>query len=141
MSLTIRRTLERFLAPDRANFVCHLVEGVFASFGMGVASGVILQLVVLKLGYSAAAFGFLASLGMVGMLFQVLVAPNVEAARRKKRLVLLLDSIYSLGFLTGAVLCLASILSLEHCRVDESDVEDLRTDPAAEESEKGTDHD
>jgi len=90
MSVTIRRTLERFLAPDRANFLCHLVEGVFASFGMGVAGGVILQLLVVRLGYSAATLGFIASLGMVGTLLQVLVAPNVEAARRKKRLVLLL---------------------------------------------------
>lgn len=103
MTLRLRAYLDSRFGPARANFLCHLVEGIFASFSGHVVGGLVLQLLLTKMGYSASALGFLGSLGLATSVLQFLVAREVEAVRRKKRLVLLLGIGQRLPLLTTAL--------------------------------------
>ncbi len=77
--------------PSRAaNFWYHVTEGALASFGGQLVGGEFFQVMVLALGGSAAALGGLQSIAALSFVAPLLLAPQVEAARRKKRLVLLL---------------------------------------------------
>ncbi len=83
--------------PDRAantgrsraaNFWCHVTEGALATFGGGLAGPEFFQVLVLALRGTAATLGTLQSIGSFAFIAPLLLAPHLEAARRKKRLVL-----------------------------------------------------
>ena len=87
----VRTRLDGRLSSERANFWCHVVEGAFASFGGElVGQAVVFTVLAERVGMMPATLGFLSSLGSFTFLAPLLFAARVEAARRKKRLVLLL---------------------------------------------------
>jgi MFS family permease len=91
LALALRGRAEKYLPAGTANFWCHVIEGVFASFGGEIcAAGVLLPLLAGRVGASPATLGLLTSLGGLAFIAPLLIAPRLEAARRKKRLVLLL---------------------------------------------------
>ena len=77
--------------PSRtANFWYHVIEGALATFGGGLADQQFFQVMVLALGGTAATLGGLQSIAAFSVIAPLLLAPRVEAVRRKKHLVLLL---------------------------------------------------
>jgi MFS family permease len=91
LTLVIRGRAEKYLPAGTVNFWCHVIEGVFASFGGEIcAAGVLLPLLAGRVGASPSTLGLLTSLGGLAFIAPLLVAPRLAATQRKKRLVLLL---------------------------------------------------
>ena len=91
----IRRAAERVASPQTVNFWCHVFEGGFAMLGMQLASGGtampggrLFALLASDLHVEPSTFGFLTSLAGLAPLLALLLAPRIEAVRRKKRLIL-----------------------------------------------------
>lgn len=76
---------------DRANFWCHVVEGSLAALGLQIVSGaeVLPVLVTGELGGSNTTLGLVTAVASLAFIVPMLLAPWLEAARRRKRLVLL----------------------------------------------------
>ena len=92
MTGKIRQLLDRRLDRVRANFWCHVARGAFTGSGYGLITGSdFLAVLVTVLGFQPAVLGMLAMIPGLAQLAQLLAAPGVEAARRKKRLLLHLD--------------------------------------------------
>ena len=103
----VRRLVERYVPARMVNFWCHVMEGAFASFGEELVGGQVFVTLVAALGGSATDLGLLMSVSSFGFLVPFLLAPRLEAVRRKKRLVLALGFVSRLGFpLTVLVLAL-----------------------------------
>lgn len=86
-----RKAFEKFLPAQTFNFWCHVTEGSLATLsGDLVSMGVILPVLAAALGASPSTLGVLTSVAGFAALSPFLFAPRMEAARRKKRLVLLL---------------------------------------------------
>ena len=92
MSITraIRSRIERRIPPKVANFWCHVTEGAFVSFGSEMVGAQLFAVLVVALGGGRGTLGILASIGSFAVIAPLIFAPRIEAARRKKRLVLLL---------------------------------------------------
>jgi len=92
MSITraIRSRIEKRVPPKVANFWCHVTEGAFVAFGGEMVGAQLFAVLVAALGGGAGTLGILASIGSFAVIGPLILAPRVEAARRKKRLVLLL---------------------------------------------------
>ena len=91
MPSPIRRYAEKYLPAGAVNFWCHVIEGTIASFGEGIVAGaVVFPILPASLGATPFILGLLTSLSGLSFLAPVLAAPALEAARRKKLLVLLL---------------------------------------------------
>jgi len=71
-----------------ANFWFHVTEGAMATFGGGLAGGSVFAVLVLTLGGTATTLGTIGSIASLSLLAPLLLAPRIEATRRKKRLVL-----------------------------------------------------
>ena len=100
LALALRRRMDGCVETGTGNFWCHVLEGACASFGMElVAPGVVFPVLAAALGVSPALMGALGALGGLSFLVPLFVAHRVEAARRKKRLVLLLGIGQRLPFL------------------------------------------
>ena len=84
----IRGRIERHVSRQVANFWCHVVEGTFASFGGQLVGPQLFSVLVLALGGSRATLGTLRSIAALSFVAPLIFAPRVEAARRKRRLVL-----------------------------------------------------
>ncbi len=88
----LRACLDRIAPSARVNFWCHALEGSFWSLGDSLVSAaeVLPVLAVSGLGASGTALGVLNALAGTALLAPLIVAHRVEAAARKKRLVVLL---------------------------------------------------
>ncbi len=91
LAIAVRRRAERLIPAAVINFWCHVIEGAFATFaGELVSGGVIFPLLAAELGATPAQFGLLAPIGRLAFIAPLILAHRMEAAVRKKRLVLLL---------------------------------------------------
>jgi len=90
LSARVRRRLDARLTPERANFWCHAVEGSLWALGdsLGSLAEVVPVIVVAGLGASNTALGFVNAAAGLALVMPFFAAPRMEAAARKKRLVL-----------------------------------------------------
>lgn len=87
----IRRRAERHFHPHTVNFWCHIIEGALAVLGLQFASDVeVLPLLVKELNYSNTVVGVITALTTFSFLGPLILAPWMEAARRRKGAVMLL---------------------------------------------------
>lgn len=120
LASAIRKRAETYASAATVNFWCHVTEGSLATFGEGLVAGQLFAVLVTALGGTGATLGALTSIGSFTILAPLFLAPRLEAARRKKRLVLLLGLgqrmpnlliVGVLALLAGArpILCLYAI--------------------------------
>jgi MFS family permease len=87
----IRRQAEKHFPPQTVNFWCHVVEGALAMLGMQIVGQMnVLPVLVSELGGSGVTIGLVQSLIMFAFVVPLVMAPRLEAARRRKGTVLLL---------------------------------------------------
>ncbi len=84
----LRRLAERYVAPERANFWSHVVDGGFYGLGEAMVGGaeVFPLLAVTRLGASNTTLGLINALLALSILAMIVAAPRVEAVREKRRL-------------------------------------------------------
>lgn len=93
ISRAIRRRLDRRWRAARVNFGCHVTEGALGGSGQEMAGRTVFAVMVEAMVGGAIAplmVGVLNSIRSFSFVGPILLAPRLEAVRRKKRLVLLL---------------------------------------------------
>lgn len=106
----LRRVAERYVAPEKANFWSHVIDGGFYGLGEAMVGGaeVFPLLAVTRLGASNTTLGLINSLLALSVLAMAVAAPRMEAVREKKRLLVGVGALARVPhlFVVGALLLL-----------------------------------
>ena len=85
----IRKRVEQHFKPSTVNFWCHVIEGTFAVVGLQFASDLeVLPLLVKELGGSNTIVGVIQALITASVAGPLILAPRMEAAIKRKGIVL-----------------------------------------------------
>jgi len=86
----LRQMAERHVTPETANFWSHVLDGAFYGLGEALVSGaeVFPLLAVTRLGASNTTLGLINALLASAVVVTAFAAPRMEAARRKRKLLL-----------------------------------------------------